>query len=90
MGSLVGLVLRFHSDVTSSRHVVVTFISLIYLMRVAITSCELVLTKFNRICDVYYYCGVVLSSCNQDTLSCYVVLSLCNVVTSLCGPLLSS
>lgn len=45
-------------------------ISLIYLMKFAITSCELVLTKFNRICDVYYYYCVVLSSCNQDTLSC--------------------
>lgn len=58
------------------------------MIRFAITSCELVLTKFNRICDVYYYCGVVLSSCNQGTLSCCVVLSLCNVVTLLCGPLL--
>ena len=43
-------------------------------MKFAITSCELVLTKFNRICDVYYYYSVVLSSCNQDTLSCCGVL----------------
>lgn len=43
-------------------------------MKFAITSCELVLTKFNRICDVYYYYCVVLSSCNQDTLSCCGVL----------------
>lgn len=39
--------------------------------RFAITSCELVLTKFDRICDVYYYCGVVLSSCIR--VLCHVV-----------------
>lgn len=59
-------------------------------MKFAITSCELVLTKFNRICDVYYHYCVILSSCNQDTLSCCGVLKLCNVVKKLCGPLLSS